>query len=178
MDKKPSSKLPIGQVSKLPSLNKSSKIHKRPLNRGQVLNRGGTPLSSKQPIIYVGTQSPCMGIVNKVRRALDKTPSSRSTKGLPLAARMAALNSPASSDRPEDEVLVRATGRAMAPALHLAAWFGKQNEYVVSVRTMCLETVDDVVADEDGADAEGGFAAEEESRTRMLNCLEVGIGRR
>lgn len=118
-----------------------------------------------------------MGIVNKVRRALDKSPSSRSTKGLPLAARMAALNSPASSDRLGDEVLVRATGRAMALALHLVAWFSKQNDYKVSVRTMSLDTVDDVVVDDDdGADAEGGFAAEEESRTRILSCLEIGIG--
>lgn len=149
------------------------------MNRGRVLNRGGLPLSPKQPIIYIATKSPFMGIVTKARRALDKAPSARSTKGLPLAARMAALNSPApSSDRVVDEVLIRGTGRAIAKALHIAAWFGKQSEYLVSVRTMSLETVDDVVVDEDGADDEGGFAAEEQSRARMVNCLEVGISLR
>lgn len=149
------------------------------MNRGRVLNRGGAPLSPKQPIIYIATKSPFMGIVSKIRHALDKVPSSRSTKGLPLAARMAALNAPApASDRLDDEVLVRGTGRAMAKALHIAAWFGKQSEYVVSVRTMSLETVDDVVVDEDGADDEGGFPAEQESRARMVNCLELGISLR
>lgn len=150
------------------------------MNRGRVFNRGGAPLSPKQPIIHIATKSPFMGTVSKIRHALDRAPSSRSTKGLPLAARMAALNSPApsSAERLEDEVLVRGTGRAMAKALHVAAWFGKQSEYVVSVRTMSLETVDDVVVDEDGANDEGGFAAEEESRTRMVNCLEVGVSLR
>lgn len=149
------------------------------MNRGRVFNRGGAPLSPKQPIIYIATKSPFMGIVSKIRHALDKAPSSRSTKGLPLAARMAALNTPgpSSADRLDDEVLVRGTGRAMAKALHIAAWFGKQSEYAVSVRTMSLEAVDDVVV-EDGADDEGGFAAEEESRARMVNCLEVGISLR
>lgn len=149
------------------------------MSRGRVFNRGGAPLSPKQPIIYIATKSPFMGIVSKIRHALDKTPSSRSTKGLPLAARMAALNVPApASDRHDDEVLVRGTGRAMAKTLHIAAWFGKQSEYVVSVRTMSLETVDDVVIDEDGADDEGGFAADQESRARMVNCLELGISLR
>lgn len=146
------------------------------MNRARVCNRGGPPLSPKQPIIQVGTGSPFMGIVSKVRHALEKAPSSRSTKGLPLAARMAALNSAASStNRVEDEVLVRGTGRAITRTLQIAAWFDKQNEYMVSVRTMSLEAVDDVVADGDGAGDEGGFAAEEETRTRMVNCLEVGV---
>lgn len=149
------------------------------MDRARVYNRGGSPLSPKQPIIYIGTKSPFMGIVSKVRHALEKTPSSRSTKGLPLAARMAALNSAAcSADRLEDEILVRGTGRAMTKTLQIAAWFGKQKEYMISVRTMSLETVDDVVVDEDGAGDEGGFAAEEETRTRMVNCLEVGISPR
>ncbi|KAG8167154.1 hypothetical protein KVR01_002843 [Diaporthe batatas] len=178
MVKEASGQLPNGPA-KLPSLPKNSKVHKRPINRARVCNRGGPPLSPKQPIIQVGTKSPFMGIVSKVRHALDKAPSSRSTKGLPLAARMAALNSAASSpSRVEDEVLVRGTGRAMARTLKIAAWFGDQKEYMVSVRTMSLEASDDVVADADGADDEGGFAAEEETRTRMVNCLEVGISLR
>lgn len=178
MVKETTCQLPSGPA-KLSSLPKNSKVHKRPLNRVRVYNRGGPPLSPKQPIMHVGMKSPFMGIVSKVRHALDKSPSSRSTKGLPLAARMAALNSAASSpNRLEDEVLVRGTGRAMARTLQIAAWFGKQKEYMVSVRTMSLEAVDDVVADEDGAEDEGGFPAEEETRTRMVNCLEVGISLR
>ncbi|KUI69770.1 hypothetical protein VM1G_04846 [Cytospora mali] len=167
-------------VMKLPALSKNSKIHKRPINRGRVLNRGGPPLSPKQPIIYVGTKSPFMGIVNKVRHALDHSPASRSTKGLPLAARMAALNAPATKapEGEQDEILVRGTGRAIATTLHVAAWFGRQNDCRVSVRTMSLEAVDDVVNDEDGAEEEGGFAAEEGTRVRGVSCLEIGVSLR
>ncbi|ROV98716.1 hypothetical protein VMCG_06807 [Cytospora schulzeri] len=156
-------------VTKLPALSKNSKVHKRPINRGRVINRGGPPLSPKQQIIYVGTKSPFMGIVNKIRHALDHSPASRTAKGLPIAARMAALNTPAPAAQPPaegDEILVRATGRAMATLLHVAAWFGRQNDCRVSVRTMSLEAVDDVVNDEDGAEEEGGFAAEEGTRVR------------
>lgn len=193
---------PDRPAAKLPALSKSTssspshsitrthipttdtKVHKRPINRGRVLNRGGAPLSPKHPIIYAGTNSPVMGLISKVRKALDHSPTSRSSKGLPLAARMAALNAPASgpaAGADADEVLVRATGRAIPNGLRVAAWFGRQTDCRVSVRTMSLEAVDDVVADgEDGVDVEeeGGFAAEEGTRVRGVSCLEIGVSLR
>ncbi|ROW13696.1 hypothetical protein VPNG_04511 [Cytospora leucostoma] len=143
MDENTSAQAPISRpVAKLPPLSKNSKIQKRPINRGRVLNRGGPPLSPKQPIIYVGTKSPFMGIVNK-------GPSPEGER---------------------EEILVRGTGRAIATTLHVAAWFGRQNDCRVSVRTMSLEAVDDVVVDGEGGDEgveeEGGFAAEEGTRVR------------
>lgn len=159
---------------------KDSKVHKRPINRNHSLQRGSIPTNPKQRIIYVGTKSPFMGIVSRVRKALNNGPAgvhaNSSTKGLPLVARVAALNSP-SSDKGE-EVLVRGTGRAMAKTLEIAAWFTHQADCKTTLRTMTLETVDDVVVDEDEAEEEGGFAAEEESRVRMVNCLEVGVSLR
>lgn len=204
VDENTADQLPNGPVTKLPALSKStstpprsphhgpshhsthtkpdSKIHKRPINRGRVHNRGGPPLSPKQPIIYVGTKSPFMAIVNKVRHALDHSPASRSTKGLPLAARMAALNSSSTKgtegEGEGDEILVRGTGRAIATTLRVAAWFGRQNDCRISVRTMSIEAVDDVVNDEDGAEEEGGFAAEEGTRARWVSCLEIGVSMR
>lgn len=122
-----------------------------------------------------------MGIVSRVRKALENGPAgvhaNSSTKGLPLVARVAALNSP-SSEKKGEEVLVRGTGRAMAKTLEVAAWFTRQADCTTSLRTMTLEAVDDVVVDEDEAEDEGGFAAEEESRVRMVNCLEVGVSLR
>ncbi|KAK7737293.1 hypothetical protein SLS53_006596 [Cytospora paraplurivora] len=179
MDENTSAQAPTSRpVTKLPPLSKNSKIQKRPINRGRVLNRGGPPLSQKQPIIYVGTKSPFMGIVNKVRHALDHSPSARSAKALPLATRMAALKGP-SPEGEREEILVRGTGRAIATTLHVAAWFGRQNDCRVSVRTMSLEAVDDIVVDgedgEEGVAGEGGFAAEEGTRVRGVSCLEVGV---
>lgn len=125
-----------------------------------------------------------MGLVSKVRKALDNGPAglhaNTSTKGLPLVARIAALQTPSSpsSAAAGHEVLLRGTGRAMTKTLELAAWFQRQPDCHISLRTMTLEAVDDVVVDEDGAEDEGGFAAEEESRVRGVNCLEVGVSLR
>lgn len=160
-----------------------SKVHKRPIDRTQVVRNRGSPVSPKQRIIYVGTNSAFMGIVSRVRKALDNGPAgvhaNASTKGLPLASRIAALNVPSSSvPAAEEEVLVRGTGRATAKTLELAAWFTRQPDVHVSLRTMTLEAVDDVVVDEDGAEEEGGFAEEQETRVRMMSCLEVGVALR
>lgn len=128
-----------------------------------------------------------MGLISKVRKALDNGPvglhANTSSKGLPLPARIAAIqtsssSSSSSSDTAAEkghEVLVRGSGRAMAKTLELAAWFQRQQDCSINLRTMTLETVDDVVVDEDGAEEEGGFAAEAESRVRNLNCIEVGV---
>lgn len=142
-----------------------------------------------------------MSIITRVRKALNNGPgglrSNSAGKGLTLAARIAALNNnnnhhhhnhnsssaAAAGGGGDDavkhhEVLVRGTGRAMAKTLNVAAYFQDQRDTRVSVRTMTLEAVDDVVVDEDGAEAQGGFAAEEETRVRMVNCLEVGVSLR
>lgn len=136
-----------------------------------------------------------MSIVSRARKALDNGPAgvhaNTSTKGLPLASRVAALSTTdaggdgsgggggsSSSEGAAGEILVRGTGRAMAKTLEVAAWFTRQADVRVSLRTMTLEAVDDVVVDEDDAEAEGGFAAEEETRVRMVNCLELGISLR
>lgn len=123
-----------------------------------------------------------MGLISKVRKALDNGPiglhANSSSKGLPLVARIAALQTSASIDPSAEkghEVLVRGSGRAMAKTLELAAWFQRQKDCSINLRTMTLETVDDVVVDDDGAEEQGGFAAEEESRVRNLNCIEVGV---
>lgn len=133
-----------------------------------------------------------MSIVSRARKALENGPAgvhaNSSSSGLPLAARVAALSTGrrsaalAAGDDDDDvdgeEVLIRGTGRAMAKTLEVAAWFTRQADVRVSLRTMTLQAIDDVVVDEDGAEAEGGFAAEEETRVRMVNCLEVGVSLR
>lgn len=124
-----------------------------------------------------------MGIVTRVRKALNNgstgVRSNSAGKGLTLAARIAALNSSSSAeDAVRHEVLIRGTGRAMAKTLNIAAYFQDQLDTRINVKTMTLEAVDDVVVDDDGAEDEGGFAAEEETRVRMVNCLEVAVSLR
>lgn len=125
-----------------------------------------------------------MGIVTRVRKALNNGPtgirSNSAGKGLTLAARIAAISTVSSN--PEDavrhEVLVRGTGRAVSKTLNIADYFQRQLDTRVHVRTKTLEAIDDVVVDDDGAEEGGGFAAEEETRIRMVSCLEIAVSLR
>lgn len=72
----------------------------------------------------------------------------------------------ASVDRKQkEEVMIKATGRAMEKGMNLAKWFReKGEEYVVEVKTGSLMVVDDIVEDE----------AEKE---RLKMQREQGIGK-
>jgi ribonuclease P/MRP protein subunit POP7 len=151
-----------------------------------------------------------MAVVKRVRKALESGGGAqpRSTRGLPLTARVAALSTSGgaatgrnknnndsgpdgSSESSEGEVVVLGTGRAIEKTLNVAAWFQKQNDCRVSLRTRSVAAVDDVVlgnaknadgdwdadVDPDDADAEqeGDDEAEDHSRVRMVSCLEVAV---
>lgn len=67
-----------------------------------------------------------------------------------------------------EEVVLKATGKAVERLLGVAAWFmgeGGGEAYIVRVRTGSVGAVDDVVSPE----------GEEGSRVRRVSCLEVGV---
>lgn len=139
-----------------------------------------------------------MAVVKKVRKALEGgNGQPRSTRGLPLTAQVAALNTGAGgSGRQEGnangkkEVVILGTGRAIEKTLNVAAWFQRQPDCKVNLRTRSVAAVDDVVlgtGDEENKeldldeadgemDMEGGVAdAEDYARVRMISCLEVAV---
>lgn len=135
-----------------------------------------------------------MAVVKRVRRALDggAAPSSagagRGTRGLPLAARVAALSTGGDDGGGGgggggggDEVVVLGTGRAIEKTLNVAAWFDRQKDCRVSLRTRTIGAVDDVVvgrAEDAGDEEEDGDGEGEEgdhARVRMVSCLEVVV---
>ncbi len=67
----------------------------------------------------------------------------------------------------EEEVVMKATGRAVEKLLRLAVHFQGEEGLRVQVRTGSVGAVDDVV---DEAGDETG-----ESRVRRTSCLEVGV---
>ncbi|KAK4234137.1 ribonucleases P/MRP protein subunit POP7 [Achaetomium macrosporum] len=186
--------------TKLPPIPKGTRIQKRPLPGPSpsfprpdpvlAVDSDGyrpPPRASHTVVIKVSSGASFMSLVKRVRKALEKTPQSATTKGLPLAARVAALkvakpNNSSSSgggggrsqkggieDALDDVVLV-ATGKAIQKAVEVGGFFTRERELVVLVRTRTLQAVDDVVVeDEDAADVE------DQVRVRNVSCIEVGI---
>ncbi|KAH6855427.1 Rpp20 subunit of nuclear RNase MRP and P-domain-containing protein [Chaetomium sp. MPI-CAGE-AT-0009] len=153
------------------------------------------PRASHTAVIKVSSGASFMSLVRRARKALEKAPARQSTKGLPLAARVAALKvggagsgggggggGGASSgavgngrgpgrllaDALDDVVLV-ATGRAIEKAVDVAGLFTREKDLVVLMRTRSLRAVDDVMAEDEEADIE------DEVRVRYVSSLEVGI---
>lgn len=136
-----------------------------------------------------------MSLVRRARKILDRRATamtmgsgsgrSGAAKGVPLAARVAALEAsgggnPASGSGSGsgsagfvtdglDDVLFVATGRAIEKAVELACFFQRERELIVLMRTRSVKAVDDVVAADEEADVEDGV------RVRNLSSLEVGI---
>lgn len=115
-----------------------------------------------------------MSIVKRVRKMLDKSLQGHApaTRGMSLPQRVAVLNREGGTKGvgggSHCEVTIMGTGAVIEKTLSVASWFMAQGDCDVDVRTKTVGTVDDVVA-EGGAD--DGF--EDESRVRMVSCLEV-----
>jgi ribonuclease P/MRP protein subunit POP7 len=67
-------------------------------------------------------------------------------------------------DGPQEEVVVKATGRAIEKALNIALYFQKQDDCKAVLRTGEVGAVDDIEVD-----------GEESARVRKASVLEVGI---
>ncbi|KAK4157400.1 Rpp20 subunit of nuclear RNase MRP and P-domain-containing protein [Chaetomidium leptoderma] len=200
--------LPNRPQAKLPPIPNGSRIQKRPLAGPSPFSRprinpssssssnllsttadpdGYTPppRATHTTVIKVSSGATFMSLVRRVRKALEKAPSHQTTKGLPLAARIAALKvakpgtagSSSSSSRhwggiiedALDDVVLVATGRAIEKAVDVGGFFTREKELVVLVRTRTLQAVDDVVAVDEEADVE------DQVRVRNVSCVEVGM---
>ena len=71
-----------------------------------------------------------------------------------------------------DEVVLVATGRAIAKALEVGMFLRRNKELVVVVRTRTVAAIDDVVMG--GVEEEDG-EEQEQARLRQLSCVEVGV---
>ncbi|KAK1776435.1 Rpp20 subunit of nuclear RNase MRP and P-domain-containing protein [Copromyces sp. CBS 386.78] len=143
-------------------------------------------------IIKVTSNAPFMSLVKRVRKGLE-SPScmsrQQSTRGLPLTARIAALDTGGGGgggnaqgqgeggpvqDALDDVVLV-ATGRAIQKAVEVGCFFTRERDLNVLLRTRTVRGVDDVVR---GEEDEGSEEEEEEgggARVRAVSCVEVGV---
>ncbi|KIX93050.1 uncharacterized protein Z520_11323 [Fonsecaea multimorphosa CBS 102226] len=161
------SSLPFSMASELKALKHEKRnqnmarlppnatIQRRPLNHAPVadLRTSGTKAAK---VVYVSRRTPVVAAIKRVkkylvhieRRALQDA-GGNVTKGHgrgPAKAAIEQANEALAEDK--EEVLVKASGRAMAQALRVAEWFRNKEKDVlchVEVRTGSVSTVDDIV---------------------------------
>ncbi|RYO85562.1 hypothetical protein DL766_007543 [Monosporascus sp. MC13-8B] len=171
-------------VNKLPPIPRGSKVVKRRISER-------APSTHSAHRIYINTKSPFWSVTARVRKQLDKnlrqasyankafTNKLAGRKNASLDERVRAIrryqqggSASASGIGLEDagEVLVLATGRAIEKAVNVASFFRKQGDCVVQLRTTSVGAVDDIIAEGDEE-----FPAGDETRKRMVSCLEVSI---
>ena len=75
-------------------------------------------------------------------------------------------------DAASEEVLVKATGKAIEKALQVALYFQAQKDCMVKLKTGSVGAVDDVIAEE------GQEEEVPDTRIRRTSMLEVGISLR
>ncbi|ETN36632.1 uncharacterized protein HMPREF1541_08910 [Cyphellophora europaea CBS 101466] len=149
-----------GQMPKLPP---NATVQKRPIIHPAVASPYAG--ANVQKIVYVGSQTPFMSAVKRVKKLLNQV-EKRVTQNVNMIKRgdregmrrLAEATDKVAKDR--EEILVKASGRAMTKALNVGEWFrNKEKEMacIVEVRSGNVSVVDDIVEaeqSEDDADAQ------------------------
>ena len=142
------------QNESLRRLPPNAKIQRRPLNHAPIADLRTS--SARAPkVVYVSRRTPTVAAIKRVKiflngieqRALQNAGASVTKKGRHGPKTAVDLANEALVKNKE-EVLVKASGRAMEQALRVAEWFRTQEKDVlcsVEVRTGSVSTVDDIV---------------------------------
>ncbi|KAN0110915.1 Rpp20 subunit of nuclear RNase MRP and P domain containing protein [Hyaloscypha variabilis] len=167
---------------KLPRLPPTQKIRKRPLLHPPIAApRTG---ASTEKVIYVSSSSPFISTVKRVRSYLSHI-ETRAAGPITLGKHAsqqqvrAAIEEGIERARGSggdvgkgkgrgEEVLLKATGKAIERLLGVALYFQGQEGVKVELRTGSVGAVDDIVERGDGAETG-------ESQVRRASCLEVGV---
>jgi ribonuclease P/MRP protein subunit POP7 len=174
------------------------KVEKRPLLRPPITSQYA---SSQHPkTIYISTKTPFMSAVKRVQKLLLQAEkrsaqsasdqvssrpkySASSNDEITDIERVASIMAAEKYDR--DEIILKATGKAIAKALSLGLWFDEKVEYAVRIETGTVGAIDDIVAPEDGDQTmkedgdktikEDGEEEIPESRIRYASTIQIFV---
>ncbi|BDD59982.1 hypothetical protein MPDQ_002266 [Monascus purpureus] len=137
-------------------LPKYAKVQKRPIPHPPISSPYSGPQVPKT--VYISTKTPFMSAVKRVQKLLryaeKRAISSALSKTSGKLSEREKLARIASADEElriwNEEVFIKATGRAIEKALSVGKWFeGRPDEYEVRVKTGSVLVVDDIVEDEE-----------------------------
>ncbi|KEQ72485.1 hypothetical protein M436DRAFT_15678, partial [Aureobasidium namibiae CBS 147.97] len=184
--------------SKMQRLPKDYRVEKRPLLRPPIPTQYA---SSQHPkIIYISTKTPFMSAVKRVQKLLlhaetrsAQSASAQVSSSRPKYSAAAAGNDEisdiervaavmAANKHERDEVILKATGKAIAKALSLGVWFQQRAEYAVRIETGTVGAIDDIVPSEDAAGEEEDQKMKDdgqedipESRIRFASTIQIFV---
>lgn len=185
------------QNKDLPSLPSNTTISKRPINHGPIASRFAGATVPK--VVYVSRKTPVISAVKRVKQFLreveKRTMQSLGVDGIlnragnskhgdnELQIKLGQVSDKLQRDK--EEVLVKASGRAIEQALRIAEWFRNREDEMlcqVEVRTGSVSVIDDIVelepaediGDVEGDDEEEVEKNEDTQRRENSTLLEMG----
>ncbi|EYE98142.1 ribonuclease P subunit p20 family protein [Aspergillus ruber CBS 135680] len=141
-------------------LPKYARIQKRPIPHPPIASPYAGPSTPKT--VYISSSTPFMSAVKRVQKLLHQTEkramasvhlslSNKTKTDRQKLAQMAEGHEKMRKEAGQEEIFIKATGRAMEKAMRVGKWFGeREREYVTRVKTGSVIVVDDVVEDEEG----------------------------
>ena len=174
----------LTELAKLKHEKRNQNLHRLPPNatiqRRPIIHAPiASPFAGRgvQKVVYISSKTPFMSAVKRAKRLLHEI-EKRAMQDVKLIGRgeRAGMQRLAESRerlaKEGEEVLVKASGRAMAKALRVGEWFRTKEtemECKVEVRTGSVSVVDDVVElEEEEEESEGGVAVEHEVEETVL----------
>lgn len=152
-----------GQMRRLPP---NARVQKRPIIHAPIASPYAG--AAVQKVVYVSSKTPFMSAVKRVKKLLLHV-EKRATQSVDMIKRgdkeglkrLADASDKLGKDR--EEVLVKASGKAMAKAISVGEWFSNKEKDVpcnVEVRSSNVSVVDDIV-EVDREESDGEIEAEE-----------------
>ena len=176
----------VTQNKQLPRLPASATITRRPINHAPVASPFAG--SNVQKVVYVSRKTPVIAAVKRAKKFLAEIERramqscgvdgvlSRKTGDEALRRKLESVSE--KLEKEGEEVLVRASGRAMGQALRVGEWFRAREEEVrtkVEVRVGSVSVVDDVVErDREEGDEEDSDVVSDEENGEEPTGLEGG----
>lgn len=150
-----------------------TKIQKRPLLHPAIASARAGAQTAK--VVYVSAGSPFISTTKRIRKYLaeiDKRAMGKFSLLEDGNDREKVRRAGKGRDAASEEVLVKATGKAIEKALQVALYFQAQKDCMVKLKTGSVGAVDDVIAEE------GQEEEVPDTRIRRTSMLEVGISLR
>ena len=142
------------QNADLHRLPPNATVQRRPLNHAPIADQR-TSGANAPKVVYVSCRTPAVAAIKRVKKYLTTT-EKRALKNAGVSVtkkdgrgpRIAVEQANETLAKNKEEVLVKASGRAMTQALRVGEWFRTKEKDMlchVEVRTGSVSTVDDIV---------------------------------